>query len=53
MGWTVIKVYRDQGISGAKSRKDRLAFDALWQDAARRQFDVIMAWSVALPCWQS
>ncbi len=36
MGWTVVKVYRDQGISGAKSRKDRPAFDALWKDAARR-----------------
>jgi DNA invertase Pin-like site-specific DNA recombinase len=46
MGWTVIKVYRDQGVSGAKSRKDRPAFDALWKDAARRRFDLIMAWSV-------
>ena len=46
MGWTVINVYRDQGVSGAKSRKDRPAFDALWKDAARRRFDVIMAWSV-------
>jgi DNA invertase Pin-like site-specific DNA recombinase len=46
MGWTVIKVYRDQGVSGAKPRKDRPAFDTLWKDAARRQFDVIMAWSV-------
>jgi DNA invertase Pin-like site-specific DNA recombinase len=46
MGWTVVKVYRDQGISGAKSRKDRPAFDALWKDAARRRFDIIMAWSV-------
>ena len=46
MGWIVVKVYRDQGISGAKSRKDRPAFDALWKDAARRRFDMIMAWSV-------
>jgi DNA invertase Pin-like site-specific DNA recombinase len=46
MSWTVIKVYRDQGVSGAKSRKHRPAFDALWQDATRRRFDVIMAWSV-------
>jgi len=23
MGWTVVEVYRDQGVSGAKSRKDR------------------------------
>ena len=46
MGWAVVKIYRDQGISGAKSRKDRPAFDALWKDAARRRFDMIMAWSV-------
>jgi DNA invertase Pin-like site-specific DNA recombinase len=46
MGWIVVKVYRDQGISGAKSRKDRPAFDALWKDAAGRRFDMIMAWSV-------
>jgi DNA invertase Pin-like site-specific DNA recombinase len=36
----------DHGISGAKGRNGRPAFDALCRDAARRQFDVIMAWSV-------
>jgi len=41
-----VKVYRDHGVSGAKSRKDRPAFDALWKDATRRKFDVVMAWSV-------
>jgi DNA invertase Pin-like site-specific DNA recombinase len=46
MGWTVVKVYRDQGISGAKSRENRPAFDALCKDASRRQFDLIAAWSV-------
>src|SRR3984893_4781776 len=46
MGWTVVKVYRDQGVSGAKSRQDRPAFDALCKDASRRQFDLIAAWSV-------
>jgi DNA invertase Pin-like site-specific DNA recombinase len=45
-GCIVIKVYRDQGVSGAKSRKDRPAFDALWKDATRRRFDMILAWSV-------
>ena len=45
-GWEVVNVYRDQGISGAKSRKDRPAFDALCTDAARRRFDIVMAWSV-------
>ena len=46
MGWTVVKVYMDHGISGAKSREERPAFDALAKDAARRRFDMVMAWSV-------
>src|SRR6185369_13042819 len=45
-GWEVIKVYRDHGISGTKGREKRPAFDALHRDAARRQFTVVMAWSV-------
>jgi DNA invertase Pin-like site-specific DNA recombinase len=45
-GWEVTKVYRDHGISGAKSRDKRPAFDALCRDATKRQFDVVMAWSV-------
>ena len=49
MGWTVVKVYRDHGVSGVKSRKDRPAFSALCKDASRRQFELIMAWSVARP----
>jgi DNA invertase Pin-like site-specific DNA recombinase len=40
------KVYRDHGISGAKGRDKRPAFDALCRAAARREFDVVMAWSV-------
>ena len=46
MGWRIVEVYRDEGISGAKGRKDRPAFDALCKDAARRRFDLVMAWSV-------
>jgi DNA invertase Pin-like site-specific DNA recombinase len=46
MGYEIVKVYRDEGISGAKSRSLRPAFDALCKDAARRHFDVVMAWSV-------
>jgi len=36
----------DQGISGAKGRDKRPAFDALCRDATQRQFDIVMAWSV-------
>jgi len=46
MGVEIAKVYRDHGISGAKGRDKRPDFDRLCKDAARRQFDIIMAWSV-------
>jgi DNA invertase Pin-like site-specific DNA recombinase len=46
MGLRIVNVYRDEGISGAKGRDQRPAFDALCKDAARRQFDMVMAWSV-------
>src|SRR6478735_3861551 len=45
-GWQVAKVYKDHGISGAKGRNGRPAFDALCRDATTRQFDVVMAWNV-------
>jgi len=45
-GWEVVRVYKDHGISGAKGRDKRPAFDALCRDASTRQFDVVMAWSV-------
>ncbi len=46
MGCDVVKVYKDHGISGAKGRDKRPAFDALCRAATRREFDVVMAWSV-------
>jgi DNA invertase Pin-like site-specific DNA recombinase len=45
-GWEIVQTYIDQGISGAKSRKDRPAFDRLLKDASRRRFDLIACWSV-------
>lgn len=45
-GWEIVQVYRDHGVSGAKGRDKRPAFDALCKDASRRRFDVVMAWSV-------
>ncbi len=44
--WRIVEVYSDHGISGAKSRKDRPAFDRLLKDASRRRFDLIACWSV-------
>jgi DNA invertase Pin-like site-specific DNA recombinase len=46
VGYDIVKVYKDHGISGAKGREKRPAFDAVCRDAAKRQFDVVMAWSV-------
>ena len=46
MGCTIAQVYCDHGISGAKGRDKRPAFDRLCRDAARREFDLIMSWSV-------
>jgi DNA invertase Pin-like site-specific DNA recombinase len=46
MGIEIAKVYRDHGISGAKGRDKRPDFDRLCKDAARRQFDIVMVWSV-------
>jgi len=45
-GWEITEIYEDQGISGAKGRDQRPAFDKLCKDAARRRFDLIAAWSV-------
>ena len=42
----IVKVYKDHGISGAKGRDKRPGFDALCRDAAKRQFELVMAWSV-------
>jgi DNA invertase Pin-like site-specific DNA recombinase len=45
-GWEVTEIYSDNGISGAKDRTKRPAFDRLHKDALRSKFDVVMAWSV-------
>src|SRR5436190_22364452 len=45
-GWSVVRVFEDAGISGAKGRKDRPALDALLKAVARREVDMVAAWSV-------
>jgi len=45
-GWQVVHVYDDNGVSGAKGREYRKAFDALLKAATRREFDMVAAWSV-------
>ncbi len=45
-GWEIVSEFVDHGISGAKGRDKRPAFDRLCTAATRREFDVVMAWSV-------
>src|SRR5262245_46120702 len=44
--WEVAQEYSDHGISGAKDRDKRPAFDRMLKAATRREFDMIAAWSV-------
>ena len=44
--WTVVEVYEDQGVSGAKGRDQRPGFDRMLRDASRRRFDVLAVWSI-------
>jgi DNA invertase Pin-like site-specific DNA recombinase len=45
-GWTVIELYSDNGVSGAKGRDKRPAFDRMCKDAVAGRFDIVAAWSV-------
>ena len=45
-GWSVVKVFEDAGISGAKGRRERPALDELLKAVARREVDMVAAWSV-------
>ena len=45
-GGTVVEIYRDAGISGAKGRDKRPGLDAMLKDASRRMFDIVMAWAI-------
>jgi DNA invertase Pin-like site-specific DNA recombinase len=45
-GWEVVEVFEDKGISGAKGRKDRPAMKRMMEGVARREFDLVAAWSV-------
>jgi DNA invertase Pin-like site-specific DNA recombinase len=45
-GWDVVTVFEDAGVSGAKGRDKRPGFDALMKAVARREIDMVAAWSV-------
>ena len=46
LGWTIVAVHRDEGISGAKGRAQRPGLDALLRGVTRREFDIVATWSV-------
>lgn len=46
LGWEVVAVFADEGISGSKGRDQRPQFDDLLKGVARKEFDMIAAWSV-------
>jgi DNA invertase Pin-like site-specific DNA recombinase len=46
LGWSIVAVFRDEGISGSQGRAKRPGLDALLKGVARREFDLVAAWSV-------
>lgn len=45
-GWHVVHEFVDRGISGSKGRDKRPAYNALLKVIARREVDIVAAWSV-------
>jgi DNA invertase Pin-like site-specific DNA recombinase len=45
-GWQIVKVYEDNGISGAKGRHERPGLDALLKAVNAKEFDLVATWSV-------
>jgi DNA invertase Pin-like site-specific DNA recombinase len=46
LGWTIIAELADEGVSGAKGRDQRPAFDQLMRMVTRKEVDLIACWSV-------
>jgi DNA invertase Pin-like site-specific DNA recombinase len=46
LGWAVVAIHRDEGVSGAYGRARRPGLDALLKGVSRREFDLVAAWSV-------
>jgi DNA invertase Pin-like site-specific DNA recombinase len=45
-GWEIVEVYRDNGVSGAKGRRERKGLDQALKEAVQGRYDVLAAWSV-------
>ena len=46
MGWSIVAVWTDEGISGSKGRDQRPGFDQMITAVNRRDVDLVAAWSV-------
>jgi DNA invertase Pin-like site-specific DNA recombinase len=44
--WEIVHVFADRGISGTKGRDERPALNSLMEAIARRDVDMVAAWSV-------
>jgi len=45
-GYEIVDEFADEGISGAKGRNERKGFDNLITGAVKKDFDLILVWSV-------
>jgi DNA invertase Pin-like site-specific DNA recombinase len=45
-GWYIVSTYEDAGVSGSKGREHRPGFDQLMKAVARREIEMVAAWSV-------
>ena len=46
MNWKVVEIYMEQGLSWPKKNEKMIAFKSLSKAATRREFDLIMVWSI-------
>jgi len=46
LGWSVVAIFKDEGISGTKGRDRRPGLDDLLKGVAHQEFDLVAAWSV-------
>ena len=46
LGWSIVAVFRDEGISGSQGRQKRPGLDALLKGVTRGEYDLVAAWSV-------
>jgi DNA invertase Pin-like site-specific DNA recombinase len=47
LGWNIVQVFCDSGISGARGREQRPGFDALLKAITRREVDLVAAWDAS------